>query len=86
VTEGLKVVEVAIPAETCRNCRYQFTPKGEGSICRRLPPRPFIFPQAQSSLLTRGEQQQVALRPISIWPPINLEWTCGEWRSVHRDV
>lgn len=52
--------------ETCQSCKYFSQVDGKTGNCRRYPPHPFPIEDG---------------RTVSIWPAVQPQQSCGEWRQ-----
>jgi hypothetical protein len=64
--------------DTCASCRFVLADR-TGSVCRREPPKPALVMTGQTA-------QGPVLDVRSMWPPVRMEWWCGEYRKMNGVV
>ena len=58
-----------ITANTCKTCKHSLADPNRQLFCRRYPPTCTFVPGPQNQPL-----------PISSYPPIHPDWSCGEYK------
>lgn len=62
---------------TCKTCRH--SQEGKPPVCRRFPPQTHFLMTLQKPTVLDNRPPMPREEQRSAFPPINPDWTCGEW-------